>query len=106
MPKKKPTLEELIARYKPDTSAPAKEIMEHLYKAMLAIPEFTLKDGTKAKVENYVPPEMSDDGELSCGIDVVLDNGTRLEFSMKNTGWGKSFAADHAPKKPRQGRRR
>jgi hypothetical protein len=103
---KKPTLEELIARYKPDTSAPAKEIMEHLYEAVLATPEFTLKDGTKAKVENYFPPEMSDDGELSCGIDVVLDNGTRLEFTMKNTGFGKSFVAAHASKTPPRGRRR
>jgi hypothetical protein len=106
MPKKKPTLEELIARYKPDTSAPAREIMEHLYEAVLATPEFTLKDGTKAKVEKYVPPEMSDDGELSCGIDVVLDNGTRLEFSMKNTGWGKSFAPAHAPPKSKRDRQR
>ena len=105
--KKKPTIDELVARYKPDTTAPVKEVLEQLHKAVLATPAFTLNDGTKAKVENFFSPEFGDDGELSCGFDVIMDNGTHLEFTVKNTGWGKSFAAAAlTPKKPKQRRSR
>ena len=104
--KKRPTIEEIVARYQPDVTAPVKEVMDQVHQAVLATPAFTLKDGRTAKVENYFPPEADDEGELSCGFDVVLDDGTHLEFSIKNTGWGKSFATAHAPKKPRPGRRR
>jgi hypothetical protein len=72
-------------------TAPAKEVLEHLYKAVLTVPEFTLKDGTRARLDPYIEPEVGDDGELRCGFDVLLDNGSHLEFMVKNTGWGKGF---------------
>jgi hypothetical protein len=103
---KKPTLEELVARYKPETLAPAREVMEHIYKAVTATPDFTLAGGTKAQVTAFYDPQLSDDGELSCGFDVVLDNGTHLEFKVTNSGWGKSFAAGVAPKILKPGRER
>ena len=106
MKKKKPTVEELVAQHKPETTAPAKEVMEHIYKAIVATPDFTLADGTRAEVNKFYEPQVADDGELSCGFDVVLDNGTHLEFTMNNTGWGKSFVAGLAPKPPNSGRRR
>ena len=67
-------------------------------------PDSRSRTARTARVEDYYPPEVNDDGDLACGFDVVLDNGTHLEFSIKNTGWGKSFAAAHAPKKPGRGR--
>ena len=103
--RKKPTIDELAARYKPETTAPVKEVLEHVHQAVLATPAFTLKDGTKAKVEDFFPPEVGSDGELSFGFDVVLENGSHLEFTVKNTGWGKSFAAQ-AAKQAGRGRRR
>jgi hypothetical protein len=102
----KSTPEGIAARYKQETIASAGDVMEHVYKAVLGTPAFTLKDGTRARVDGLSPPEMNDDGELTCGFDVLLDDGTHLEFTMKNTGWGKSFAAAHAPNKDRQSRHR
>ncbi len=55
---------------------------------------------------NASPPEITDDGELACGFDVILDNGTQLEFTMRNTGWGKSFVAAQTTRKAKQGRNR
>src|SRR6266404_4523663 len=73
-------------------TAPAKEVLEHLYKAIMATPSFTLKDGTKATLDPYFSPELDKNGELQCGVDVLLDNGTHLEFMVTNTGWGKAIA--------------
>ena len=105
MKRRKPKLEELIAQYKPESIAPAKEVLEHLYKAVLRTPEFTLSNGVKARLDPYYAPEVNEEGELKCGIDVLLDNGTHLEFTVKNTGWGKSFVNDHALKKGKKGSR-
>jgi len=98
--------QEEIARCKQESVAPAKDVLERLYQAVLRTPEITLSDGTKARVEAYYAPEVDDGGELNCGIDVRLDNGTELEFTVTNTGWGKSFAAELAAQKRQQGRRR
>jgi len=94
-----------FAKAKEETTAPAMEALEHLYKVLLAIPPFTLKDGTPVRVESYVPPEMNDQGEAECGIDVKLPDG-HLEFMLKNTGWGKSFADDIAKQRAKKIRRR
>lgn len=75
-------------------TAPAKEVAEHLYQSLLALPEFTLKDGTKARMKPYLAPEPNKDGEMQCGVDVVLDNGSHLEFTMRNSGWGKPFSQE------------
>jgi hypothetical protein len=95
-----------IDRHKAEATAPAQEVLEHVYEDILAMPEFTLKDGTKAHPDALSPPELNAEGELACGFDVMLDNGAHLEFYLKNTGWGKSFAAAHAPGTPTQGRGR
>jgi hypothetical protein len=95
-----------VEKLKAETTAPAKEVLEHIHKAILAIPEFTLKDGTKACVTDLAPPGLNDDGELVSGFDVQLPNHAHLEFYVKNTGWGRPFTAAVAPKKPRPGRHR
>lgn len=92
-----------VEKLKADTAAPAQEVLEHVHKAILALPAFTLKDGTTARVSDLAAPAMNDDGELVSGFDVDLGNGGHLEFYLKNTGWGKSLAAADAPKQPRQG---
>ena len=83
-----------VAKAKWDATAGAREVLEHLHRALLAVPAFTLKDGTAARVEDYWAPEIGDDGELSCGVDVVVGEGGHLEFTVRNTGWGKSFVGD------------
>jgi hypothetical protein len=105
MKPKKSKIEELVAKYKPESLGPAKEVLDYLYRTILATPEFTLQDGTKARVDRYYGPEVDDDGQLTCGVDVHLDNGTDLEFTVNNTGWGK-FVADHAYRKGKRERRR
>jgi hypothetical protein len=99
-----PTPED-VGQLKADTTAPAQEVLEHVHRAILAIPEFTLKDGTKAKVTDLAPPQANDDGDMQCGFDVELANGSHLEFYLKNTGWGRPFTA-LAPQTPRRHRAR
>jgi hypothetical protein len=86
-------------------TTPAMEALAHLYKAMLAVPPFTLKDGTTVRVEAYDPPKINDAGEAQCGVDVKLPTG-HLEFTLRNSGWGKSFvdALANKPVKPGRGR--
>jgi hypothetical protein len=83
------------------TTAPAKEVLDHLYRAVLALPEFPLKDGTKARFDSYIGPEAGKDGAIRCGVDVLLDNGSHLEFTITNTGWGKSFIQQAHSDRPR-----
>jgi len=71
------------------------EAIEHLYRALLAVPPFRLKDGTPVHVGAYRPPYINDAGEAACGLDIKLPNG-HLEFTMRNSGWGKSFVDEHA----------
>jgi hypothetical protein len=87
---KKAILEAAAAREK--ALAPAMEVVEHIHRALMAMPLFTLSDGTKGCIEPYVSPEIDKDGDASCSIDVILSNGSHLEFKLKNTGWGKAFA--------------
>jgi hypothetical protein len=85
----KETPEEIAARYIQEATAPAKEVLEHIHNAVIALPEFTLKDGTKARTTKYEPPAINEDGELTCSFNVNLDNGTDLTFTVKDGGWGK-----------------
>jgi hypothetical protein len=55
---------------------------------------------------SYYSPELNDDGELKCGVDVRLPDGSHLEFTLANTGWGKSFALDVASEKASRRRKR
>jgi hypothetical protein len=86
-----------FAKAKEETTQPAQEVIAHLYKALLKIEPFTLLDGTEVRVKAYQPPEINDAGEAQCGVDVILPTG-HLEFTMKNTGWGKAFASASKPK--------
>ncbi len=101
----KPTPDE-IAEINEEAVTPAKEVLEHLYQAILGTPEFTLTDGKKARVDAYYPPQVDDEGELTCGFDVVIDNGTQLEFTVTNTGWGKAMAVAPDVKKGKKDWRR
>jgi hypothetical protein len=108
------TPEEIATRYIEEAIAPAKEALEHIHNAVLALPEFTLKDGTKARTTEYEPPTINQDGELTCSFHVNLDNGTDLTFTVKDSGWGKFIGptakdlphSSAAQKKGRPGRRR
>jgi hypothetical protein len=87
------------------TTTPAMEALAHLHKALLAVPPFTLKDGRKVYVEAYQQPAINDDGEAECGVDVKLPDG-HLEFTLRNSGWGKSFTDALANKLGKRGRKR
>ena len=73
----KPTADS-FAKNREEAVTPAKEVLEHVYQAILGTPEFTLTDGKKSRVDSFYPPEVNDDGELTCGFDVLLDNGATL----------------------------
>jgi hypothetical protein len=94
-----------LDKAKQEMTSPAHEVIAHLYKALLNMEPFTLMDGTPVRVEKYVPPEINDAGEAECGVDVILPNG-HLEFMMRNTGWGKSFAGGISKKPPKRGHQR
>lgn len=80
---------EEVARHKAEMLVPAKEILEHLYRAVLATPPITLNDGRVATVAAFMPPQANPSGEAECGIDVDLPDGGHLEFTMRNSGWGR-----------------
>lgn len=84
--------DELAASAKDEVTRPAGDILAQIYAALLALPEIKLADGTTARIEAYFPPQLDDDGQQHCGIDVRLDNGHSLEFTLRNTGWEKAFA--------------
>jgi hypothetical protein len=72
-----------------------------IYQALLALNELKLSDGKTAKVEAFFPPQEDAEGRLHCGFDLRLANGKHLEFTLKNTGWGKSFVNDELRKSAR-----
>ena len=76
--------------------------MGHLHQAVVALPEFTLPDGTKAKTEDYYPPQDNDDGEMAFGFDVAMDDGSHLGFKVTNPDWGGRVKAERAVKGPRK----
>jgi len=88
------------------TTGRAGEVIARLYNAVLALSEIKLLDGSTAKVEKLYPPEVNDDGQYNCGIDVRLSNGDLLEFTLTNTGWEKSFVGnlDHEVRRKPRGR--
>jgi hypothetical protein len=82
--------EELATRYIEEALTPAKEVLEHVHRAVLTLPEFALKDGTKARIRTCNQwPTITDDGDLTCDFNVNLDNGTDLTFTVAASGWGK-----------------
>jgi hypothetical protein len=83
--------------------AQAKEVLAHIYQAMLKTPEFTLKDGKKCQVEAFYEPEVNSDGDLKCGLDVRMEDGSHLEFTVNHTGWGKSFVKTEGEKAKAKG---
>lgn len=83
------SIEELLAAHKTETTAPALEVLEHVYQSLLLCPEFTLQDGRKACVQPFETPALDGQGEPRCGFDVRLDDGSHLEFTVRNTGWGR-----------------
>ena len=65
-------LEELLATSKAEVTKPAGKIARHLYRALLALPELKLSDGSTAKVEAFIPPEVNEDGRMQFSVDVRL----------------------------------
>jgi hypothetical protein len=100
--KREERIQELLAA-KDEATKPAGEVIAHLYQALLSVPELRLSDGTTAKVEAYFEPEIDEDGRAHCGVDVQLSDGSMLEFTLRNTGWGKSFIQDAMKKRDGQG---
>ncbi len=75
---------------KAETIEAGKEVLEHLFQAVLQVQSVTLKDGLHATITSYFEPRVDDEGELHCGIDVNFSDGSHLEFTLANTGWGAS----------------
>ena len=103
-PQPKLTAEQLAAFHE-EVDAQAKEALGHIYRAILKTPEFTLRNGTKCRVDPYFEPEVNSDGDLTCGFDVRTDTG-HLSFTIGHTGSGKSFTAAEVQKKTKRGRAR
>lgn len=82
-----------FAKAEQETKGPALEVTARLYQALLKMEPFTLLDGTRVSVRSYQPPQINEQGEAECGVDIVLPNG-HLEFMLRNTGWGRSFAKE------------
>ena len=52
------TAEQIPAQLEP-VDAQAKEVLGHIYRAMLKTPEFTLENGTKCRVDAFYEPEVN-----------------------------------------------
>jgi len=104
-PRKRPqvTWEEFIAAQK-DATGPGKEVLSHIYQAILKTPEFTLADGTKCRVDALFEPMVNADGDLKCGFDVLLREAGHLEFTVQQTGWGRALATPPGQQPPKGGR--
>lgn len=97
-------LQELIESSKDEATKHAPEILVQLYEGLLKLPAMTLANGTTARVEAYYPPQPDDEGQPHCGIDVRLSSGDLLEFTIKNTGWERSFVSQHDKQPSRRSR--
>lgn len=84
-------LQELVEASKGESTKHAAEVLSQLYEAILKTPTMTLTDGTTASVEAYYPPQQDEGGQGHCGIDIRLASGDVLEFTVRNTGWARSF---------------
>jgi hypothetical protein len=93
-------LQELVEASRCDATKYAGEILAELYNGMLKLPPITLPDGTTAQVEAYYPPQADDEGQQHCGVDVRLSSGDLLEFTVRNTGWERSFVNRQDLKSP------
>lgn len=82
-------VQRLIDEAKGETREPAKEVLERLFEGLLQVSSFRLKDGLQANVMPYFEPRVDDDGQYHCGIDVNFSDGSQLEFTVTNTGWGR-----------------
>lgn len=91
-------LRELVESSKDEATRHSPEVLAQLYEQMLKLPPMALADGTTASVEAYYPPQVDEGGELQCGIDVRLSSGDVLEFTIKNTGWERSFVSQQEKK--------
>lgn len=85
-------MDKWIQQQRDDANARASEVIAKLQEALHAIPPFQLADGTEARVEPYAPIEPNRDGQLACGVDVLLKGEGHLEFMLTNTGWGRVIA--------------
>lgn len=91
---------ELLAEHKRATTAPALELLEQLYERLLGMKEFVTKGGLKGEVEPFESPTIDENGELHCGFDIRLADGSHLEFMVQQTGWGKSLVPTGRADKP------
>ena len=66
----------------------AREILGAIYAALLALPQLKLADGLGIVIKPYYSPQLGDDGLAVCGIDVQLEGGTYVEFTISTTGTG------------------
>lgn len=80
---------ELAEAAKAEAMGPTGEVMEHLFRALEALPPATLKDGTEVRFRAFSAPRVGRDGEWSCAVDVRFGDGAYLEFTITNTGWGR-----------------
>jgi hypothetical protein len=87
--------QELVDASRSEVTKHAGDVMAELYQGMLKLPAITLPDGTTARVEAYYPPQVDEEGQHHCGIDVRLSSGDLLEFTVRNTGWERSFVKQH-----------
>lgn len=72
-----------------ETRGPAREVLVRLFERLLQVPSYTMKDGLEATVTPYFEPRVDDDGQYYCGIEVNFSDGSQLEFTLANTGWGR-----------------
>jgi len=77
---------EQIRALQEEADAQAKEVLSHIYQAILKTPEFALQNGMKCRVDPFFEPEVDSDGDLKWGFDVLTEDGGHLEFTVGRTG--------------------
>lgn len=78
------------------------ELIERPHEKLASLPPVTLADGTVAKMSTYYEPCADEHGEWHAGVDVDLSNGVSLEFTLRNTGWGKALVERPPRREPQR----
>ncbi len=73
--------QELVNSSRSEVTKYAGEVLAVPYKDILNLTDMTLADGTTARVEAYYPPQVDEEGQHHCGIDLRLSSGDLLEFT-------------------------
>lgn len=81
-------MSEIVDNYRAKLTACAMEVSRELYHRLPFGTAFTLADGRVGTVAKFYEPKIDEEGEIRFGVDVNLDDGSHIGFTIRQTDWG------------------